>query len=102
MVLIYAVAIAAAALFVSALLRRRYKAHYDYLVDSSFPKNGKSYTTEEVYRYALVRDPNANQQSIVAGLYRLKRRGLVSDSFSEQRKSICWSWNIEGDLAWTP
>lgn len=98
MVLIYAAAIAVAALFVAVLLRRRYKAHYDYLVDCSFPKNGKWYSTEDVRQYALVRDRKADAASIMAALYRLRRKGLVVDSFSEERNKNLWSWKEVGGL----
>jgi hypothetical protein len=87
-------------LYLSILLRRRYKAHYDYLLDCSIPKvNARWITLDELHTYARIRDINADKWSLYAALCRLKRKGLTEEDFAKTSARIRWRWIEEEQQA---
>lgn len=81
-----------AVLTIAVLLRRRYKAHYDYLVDCSIPKHGTWRTTDEIHQYSLARDVNSDKWSIYAALLRLEKRGFVESLSLPFNYCVRWRW----------
>lgn len=80
------------ALLLGVLLRRRYIRRYDKLSRRSFPKNGGWYTTEDIHRFAKMRNKSANQWSIFAALLRHRRNGNVEGRRKEDGATMEWRW----------